>query len=192
MDKVIYELVTNKTDVFEKLKYLNDKFELKNHKHLVIDNKNGVVDFTKENPQSSLNILSEFKSILSYSEFFNNILKPIFSFIKAELEQGEDIADYNQISLLLEPTKNKQDNELLYSISKQCLEKNQSIEENYLGIDVLKTIYLNLSNDYKEEIKTLIIENDHFDEWNNENIEKLIKLGIIDRKKDDDDNKSST
>ena len=81
---------------------------------------------------------------------------------------------------------------MLYSISKQCLEKNQSIEENYFGIDILKTIYPNLSNDYKEEIKTLIIENDHYDEWDSENIEKLIKLGIIDRKKDDDDNKPST
>jgi len=188
LDKVIYELVTKTVDVTEKLTYLKSKFELEKHRKIILDNKNGIVDFSKEYPQNAYNILSELKSILSYSEFFNNILKRIFSFIKAKLEQGEDIAEYNQISLLLEPNKNKQDNELLYSISKQCLEKNQSIEENYFGIDILKTIYPNLSNDDKDGIKTLISENDHFDEWNNENIDTLIKLGIIDRKKVDDEN----
>ena len=174
LEKVIYELVNDKTDISNKLKYLKDKFELKNHKHIIIDNKNGIIDFTKEHPQNAYNILSELKSILSYTEFINNILKYLLNFIKAKLEQGEDIAEYNQISRLLESTKNKQDNELLYSILKQCLEKNQNIEENYFGIDILRTIYTNLSNDGKEEIKTLIIENDHFNEWNNENIEKQI------------------
>jgi hypothetical protein len=188
LERVIYELVTDKADITEKLTYLKSKFDLEKHKKIILDYKNGIVDFSKEHPQNAYNILSEVKSILSYSEFFNNILKRIFSYIKAELEQGEDITEYNQISLLLESTKNKQDNELLYSISKQCLEKNQSIEENYFGIDILKTIFPNLTNDDKKEIKTLIMENDHFDEWNNDNIEKLIMLGIINRKKDNDEN----
>jgi len=185
-EKVIYEIVNNKTDVTEKLKYLEEKLELERHTKLIIENKNGLIDYTKENPEIALNILKVFKSLLPYSEFFNIILKPILTFIESELEQGEDISKFNQIFQLIESPKNRQDLELLFSISKHCLERNQTIEENYLGIGILEKIYKDITKEDKDDIRELIQKNDHCSEWNGENLQKLQLLGIIENTETDE------
>jgi len=182
LEKIIYEYVTEKIDVSEKLRYLHEKFDLSSHKQLIIDYKNGIVDFIKENPEESFDSLVEIKNILTYSEFFNNILRPIFTFIKAEMEQGEDVSNYYKLASLIEPTNNKENLKLLFTISKYCLEKSQNLDENYLGLLIVKNIYNNLTKENKEIIKRLILENDNFEIWEKEYYEFLTELKIIDIK----------
>ncbi|HAF30249.1 MAG TPA: hypothetical protein DCG75_14500 [Bacteroidales bacterium] len=175
---IIEELINLKTDISDKLSYLNANFELKEHKNVFIDNKNGINDYYKENPSIGIIILEEIKSVLSYSEFFNNILKPLLKFIAQKLDASESIIEYTNLSILIEATENKEHLNLLYSLIKLCLEKNQDIEENYFAINVLNKTYNEYSDLQREEIGNLIKHNDHLQEWNADSIEILKELNI--------------
>jgi hypothetical protein len=187
LEKIIKELIDEKINITEKLIYLRKTFDLKDNKQLILDYKNGIIDYCKNNFSNAFNILKEFKTLLSYSEYFNNLLKPIISFINSKLEQGEDIKDYVQISELIEHTNNKKDVELLFSVAKQCVEKSQFIEENYFGISVIEKIIENISDENKDEISKLINNNDNYENWEVEVIERLIKMEFISEKEDNDE-----
>lgn len=187
LEKIIKELIDDKIDIAEKLIYLRETFDLKDNKQLIIDYKNGIIDYYKNKSPNAFNVLKEFNALLSYSEFYNNILKPIISFIHSELGQGEEIKDYVQIAELIRSTNNKKDNELLYSVAKQCVEKSQSVEENYFGINIIEKLFENISDENKDEISVLINDNDNYEHWGEEIIDSLTKLGIISEKDDNEE-----
>lgn len=176
LKEIILELINKNTDISDKLKYLCDKFELNAHKKVIIDNKNGIIDYYKANSTIAINVLIEIKSILTYSEFFNNILKPVLIYVNSELNKSESIVDFTNLSKLIEVNKNEKDIELLYSVLKQCLEKNQTLEENYFGIEILEKVYSKISKEKKKEIGELIINNDKHKQWDKKIIEKITKL----------------
>lgn len=184
LEKIIKELIDEEIDISEKLNSLNNHLDFNSSKQLILDYKNGIIDYYKNNLSNAFIILKEFKTHLTYSEFFNNILKPILNFINSKLEQGENIKEYVQISELLESISNKRDNELLFSVAKQCLEKSQLIEENYLGIDIIEKIIEKISSEEKVEIGKLIIENDNYGNWAEEATKKLVGIGIIKEEKE--------
>ncbi len=187
LEKIIKELIDEKIDITEKLIYLRETFDLKDNKQLILDYKNGIIDYYKNKSPNAFNVLKEFKAFLSYSEFFNNILKPIISFIHSKLGQGEEIKAYVQIAELIGSTNNKKDIELLYSVAKQCVEKSQSIEENYFGISIIEKLFENISDENKDEISVLISNNDNYEHWGEEIIDGLTKIGIISEKDDNEE-----
>jgi hypothetical protein len=184
LEKIIKELIDEKIDITEKLIYLRETFDLKDNKQLILDYKNGIIDYYKNKSPNAFNVFKEFNIHLSYSDFFNNILKPILSFIHSELGQGEDIKGYVQIAELIVATNKKKDIELLYSVAKQCLEKSQSIEENYFGISIIEKLFENISDENKDEISVLINDNDNYEHWEQEKINRLKRIGVISEKGD--------
>lgn len=174
----IKELINESINVSEKLNYLNNNYSLKPHKEIIIQNKNGIIDFYKEDPTNNNNILLPVKSILSYSEFFSNLLKPILTYIKSELAKSEPVSAYGKLSELIESTKNERDLNLLHSVSKGCLENNQSIEENLFGIKILIKINNEISKEQRNELSNLILTNDHYEQWDMEIVQKLSTIGI--------------
>jgi len=179
LEEIIKELIDNNSDIFNKLKFIRESFDLKENKQIIIDYKNGLIDYYKNKLPNALSILNECKSILSYSDFFNKILRPILNFVKAKLEQGENIKDFNDLSVIIESSNNKGDIDLLFSIAKQCLEKSQNLEENYLGIGIIEKIYDKISTENSKKIKSLIANNDHYNEWAVEKVNLLKSLSII-------------
>lgn len=181
LEQIIKEFVKEKIDLSNKLEYLNKTFDLNSHKQIIIDHKIAIVDFYKKNSTNSINFLKKIKSLLSYSDFFKNILNPILIHIKSKLSESENINEFTNLTEVIETTKNINSLKLYYKISKDCLEKNQDIKENYFGINVLGKIYSNLSNDQKIEIIDLIKNNDHYLQWDSSNKEILIEIGIIEK-----------
>ncbi len=179
LEKLIKLLIEEKISILKELVYLREKFDLKQHKDLIIKNKNGIVDYYKNKSSNAFEILKEFKQILTYSEFFTTILKPIISFINSELKKGEEVSCYSIISELIEPTNNKKNIDLLYSVAKKCLEKNQSVEENKLGLVIIDKIFNNITEKQKHNIKEAINNNDNYNNWETEIIESLINIGVI-------------
>lgn len=178
LKQTIKELINETNNVSDKLDYLNTNYTLKPHKEIIIQNNNGIVDYYKEDPGSNFDILLQVKMILSYSEFFNNLLKPILTFIKSELAKSEPVSNYGKLSELIESTKNERDISLLFTVSKGCLENNQSIEENSFGIKILNKINNEISKEQREELSKLILTNDQYEQWDTEIIQKLSNIGI--------------
>ena len=176
--EIVKELVDN-VDVTKKISYLNSNYDIRPHKQIFIDNRNAIIDFYKNQPDSSIDLLSEIKGILAYSEFFLSILKPILSYLKAELNQGETISSFYKVSELLEATKNEKDIQFLIGLIKLSLEKNQEIEENYFGIRALGKLSSSLNKTQIEELKILILNNEHIDKWDLTYIDILKRINII-------------
>jgi len=177
LEKVIKEFIENKIDISNKLNHLNKKYDLNAHRKIIIENKNKILDYYKENPSIGINILKAIKPILTYNELYDNIIKSILNFIKSQLEAAEAVNNFKNIAELIDIIP-KESTKLVYSIAQKCLEKNQEADENFLGIKIIEKIFNNLDNKQKNEITDLIKKNDNFSKWPEDVKESLRKWQI--------------
>ncbi|MHB2153451.1 hypothetical protein ACX8XN_03525 [Calditrichota bacterium GD2] len=175
---IVRELIEYKIDVSVKLKYVEDKFGLRKFKEIFINEKNGIIDFVKSNPEIGVDFLFMIKPIFNYSDFYRYFLYSLFSYLNTQLDSAVSIDNFYKITGLIESTKDLRKVSLLYDIITKCLERNQDIRENYIGILILEKINEYLNDKQKSKITELIKNNDNKDKWDINYLEILKKLGL--------------
>jgi len=163
---LLNKAINENNEISRILKYISEKFDLKKHKKIFLDHSNGIIDIYKKDPKRGYEILNILKSITSQNEFNKNFLKPLFNYLNSELEATHSIAKYINITNLIEiGGKDTEIKNLALNIVKKCLEKDQDIKENEIGLKILIKISSYLTTNQKKNLKKVILENDNYEKW---------------------------
>ncbi len=175
IDFLLNKAKKNGVNISNILQILANEFDLAKYKDIFVSRSKGIIDIYKKDPSEGYNILQITKSIISNKEFSNTFMLPLIKYLNSEIEATHSIEKYANIHALF--TINKEEKELkklAFKLFKDCLAKDQEIEESNLGIGLLIKIYSFLSKKEKNEARKIIINNENKDKWD-ESLQKQLK-----------------
>jgi len=124
--------------------------------------KNTLIDYYKKDPNNQINVISAIKANVEEDYFNNNFLKTIYNSIKIDLDAGNDVSKYHNITQVTNKLFILQNTDLVKNIMEKLIETGQNTVEHSLGASLLEKLKeankLPKNKDFKKKLKTVYQE----------------------------------